>query len=252
MARRLSAWQPPAAGDGAAGATVPAALVTRAVAQARVMVTSCEESLQRLTRLADDLVDDTRIRDGQLTLRRAPCDLCALVRSAVAAHRALEPDRVILLGVRCSPSGASGSAPLLVDADADRIAQVLTNYLSNALKYSRADRPVAVVVETLLQTQGQVEKEGHPRVVRVARVVVRDAGPGLSEAEQVRVWERYPCIESVRVQSGSGVSLGLGLHISKSIVERHGGEVGVESALGQGSTFWFTLPLLAPFAAASS
>jgi signal transduction histidine kinase len=90
---------------------------------------------------------------------------------------------------------------------------------------------------------GAAEEKG---VARVARVAVRDAGPGLSEAERAQVWDRYPHIEAVRVQSGSGMSLGLGLSISKAIIERQGGEVGVESAPGQGSTFWFTLPLTSP------
>jgi signal transduction histidine kinase len=115
---------------------------------------------------------------------------------------------------------------------------VITNYLSNALKYSKADQPVTVMVDEGEDSQ--------------ARVAVRDAGPGPPQAEQARVWERYPRIETVAVQSGSGVSLGLGLSISKAIIERHGGEVGVESTPGAGSTFWFTLPLLAPSAAASS
>jgi signal transduction histidine kinase len=77
-------------------------------------------------------------------------------------------------------------------------------------------------------------------------------GPGLPQAEQARVWERYPRIETVAVQSGSRVSLGQGLSISKAIIERHGGEARVESAPGKGSTFWFTLPLLAPSATTSS
>jgi signal transduction histidine kinase len=243
-ARRLGAWQPPAEADGTtASATVPMALVTRAVTQALSIVASCQESLHRLTRLAYDLVDDTHIRDGQLALHRAHCDLCALVRSAVEAERTLEPERVILLRTGCT-SSADADTPLVVDADADRVAQVVINYLSNALKYSRADRPVEVVIEALLlQAQGQEEKGGHIRGARVARVAICDMGPGLSEADRVRVWERYPHIEEVSVQTGSGVSLGLGLHISKTIIERHGGQVGVESVLGQGSTFWFTLPL---------
>jgi signal transduction histidine kinase len=249
LACRFNAWWspvvPPAADDAAVHAipAVSAAPSAHEVAQGRAMFASCEQSLQRLTGLADDLVDDARIRDGQLMLRRAPCDLCALVVSVVEAQRVLEPERVIQ--VRTPPDDAA----LLVDADADRIAQVITNYLSNALKYSHADRPVEVAVGPEEAEDGKREEkegQGEGGRVRVARVAVRDAGPGLSEAEQTRVWERFPRIESVTVQSGSGVSLGLGLSISKAIVERHGGAVGVESAPGQGSTFWFTVPLTTP------
>src|SRR5262249_30753370 len=147
-------------------------------------------------------------------------------------------DRVIHA---CTPAD---DAVLLVDADADRIAQVITNYLSNALKYSRAGQPVEVVVEAEEGAEDGEREEGGR--ARVARVAVRDAGAGLSEREQTQVWGRFAHIETVSVQSGSGVSLGLGLAISKTIVERHGGAVGVESAPGQGSTFWFTVPLTTP------
>jgi signal transduction histidine kinase len=232
LATRFNAWWP--LPDGAAVPSARAAPSVREVERTHAMFASSEKSLQRLTRLVDDLLDDTRIRDGQLALRRTPCDLCALVRSAVEAQRALEPGRVVLLRGRCSASGDGD--PLVVDADADRIAQVVANFLSNALKYSSADRSVEVLVEA----------QGGSRDGGQARVAVRDGGPGLTEAERARVWERYPNIERVTVQSGSGVSLGLGLSISKSIVERHGGEVGVVSTPGQGSTFWFTLPLPPP------
>jgi signal transduction histidine kinase len=231
LIRRFNTWWPRALGGAAQAIFAPPSVGE--VERGRALLASCEEGLQQLSRLADDLTDDTCIRDGQLTLRRTPCDLRALVRTAVDAQRATEPDRVIYL----LPSGAPSAAPLLVNADADRIAQVMTNYLSNALKYSRADQPVTVRVE-----DGESDQ---------ARVAVRDAGPGLPQAEQARIWERYPRIETVAVQSGSGVSLGLGLSISKAIIERHGGEVGVESTPGAGSTFWFTLPLLAPPATTS-
>jgi signal transduction histidine kinase len=244
-ARRLGAWKAPDTADGAtASATVPLVLDTHGVTQARSIVVSCRQSLQRLTRLADDLVDDNNIRDGQLALHRAPCDLYTLVRSTVEAQHTLEPERVILLRTGCT-SSADADTPLVVDADADRIKQVVFNYLSNALKYSRADRPVEVVIEALLlRAQGQGEKGDDTRAAHVARMAVCDMGPGLSEADKARVWERYPHIGAVTVQSGSEVSLGLGLHISKTIIERHGGEVGVESVPGQGSTFWFILPLI--------
>jgi signal transduction histidine kinase len=115
-----------------------------------------------------------------------------------------------------------------VCADAGRIEQVVTNYLTNALKYSQEDRPVAVG----LQVGGDA-----------ARLWVRDQGVGVPVADQASIWERFHRAAGVTVQSGSDVGIGLGLHISKTIVEQHGGAVGVESTPSQGSTFWFTLPL---------
>jgi signal transduction histidine kinase len=227
LTHRLNAWQPEEAAE---KAEVPAGLA-RNVAQARTVLAYSEESVQRLTQLADDLTDDARIRDGRLSLRRTPCDLGAIVRAAVEGQRALEPNRVI----RLEPPGslAARPVPVLVLADAERIRQVVSNYLTNALKYARAERPVMVRLAVDAGVEGEL-----------ARVAVRDEGLGLPPADQVRVWERFPRIEGVTVQSGSGVSLGLGLYISKAIVEAHGGRVGVESAVGCGSTFWFTLPLV--------
>ena len=212
LARRFDGWRP--GNDGAEQ-------LARSVALARTAIAVGEGSLNRITRLVEDLVDDARLRDGTLALHLEPCDLNAIVCQAVEEQRVLAADRTI--GLRLS-----GTQPAPVVADATRIRQVIANYLTNALKYSKADRPIEV----------RLEVEG-----TVARVSARDEGVGVSLAEQTHVWERFHPIEGNAVQTGSGVSLGIGLHISKVIIERHHGQVGIESVPEQGSTFWFTLPL---------
>jgi signal transduction histidine kinase len=192
-------------------------------------LTRMKQHLGRLTRLVNDLVDVTHLQAGELELRVGAVDLAVMVRSVVEEQRQATEPREIYLRLP-----ADQAVPLL--ADAQRIEQVLTNYLSNALKYSPATEPVEVGLEV----------EGLQ-----ARVWVRDAGPGIPVEEQAHIWERFHRVPGITVQSGSGVGLGLGLSICREIVERHHGQVGVQSEPGQGATFWFTLPL-APQAADSA
>lgn len=183
-----------------------------------------ERQMQRQERLVRDLLDLSRIQEGQLELHMAPCDLVDLSRDAVEEQRLMFPGRTITLSL------PDGGEHIPVYADADRIGQVLTNYLTNALKYSPEEEPVAVSLAT---------QHG------LARVCVRDHGPGLPAAELAHVWERFHRAPGVEVLSGSGVGLGLGLYISRKMIERQGGQVGAESAPGHGSTFSFALPLRA-------
>jgi signal transduction histidine kinase len=176
----------------------------------------------RLNRLVNDLVDNARIQGGQLEFYFQQEDLAAVVRPAVEEQRQLFPERVILFS-------QPDEAPLPVWCDAARVGQVVTNFLTNALKYSPEDG----LVEVGVQAEGQQ-----------ARVWVRDQGPGIPKSAQAQLWERFHRVPGIEVQCGSGVGLGLGLYISKMIIKHHDGQVGVESTLGQGSTFWFTLPLL--------
>jgi PAS domain S-box-containing protein len=176
--------------------------------------------IRRLNRLIGDLLDIARIEAERLELTPAPCDLAVIVRDAVQEQRVAWPGRTIGLEL------PNGRVPVV--ADAGRIGQVVGNYLTNALKYSAQDRPVQV---SLRLEQGQ------------ARVLVRDEGPGLPPEQHARIWERFHRAPGISVQSGSGVGLGLGLYICRIIIQRQHGQVGVESAPGNGSTFWFTLPL---------
>jgi signal transduction histidine kinase len=112
--------------------------------------------------------------------------------------------------------------------DEDRIKQVIINYLTNALKYTEDDREIIVGMEV---------------TETVVRVYVHDQGPGLTVEQQQEVWERFYQTDPSTKKGG----LGLGLYIAKILITQHHGQVGVESQPGEGSTFWFTLPLhLAP------
>jgi PAS domain S-box-containing protein len=172
------------------------------------------------TRLVEELLEVSRLEMHKFELSLQRENLVTIVQEAVANQRraartcqielVLLPDEVV---------------PVI--ADAARIEQVLTNYLTNALKYAPADQ----VVSVRLEVAGPI-----------ARVSVRDQGPGLTPEQQQRVWERFYQAAVPGCQGADG-GLGLGLAIAKVIIEQHQGQVGVESAPGRGSTFWFTVPL---------
>ena len=178
-----------------------------------------ERQLKRQNRLVHDLLDVSRMEQGHIELHIEKNDLVSIVQEAVEEQRLITPDRTLLVHLP--------STEVYVEVDSDRVHQVISNYLSNALKYSEHDRPVEVRVEV---------RDG------AACVSVHDQGPGLSPDEQQRIWERFYRVPGIEVQSGSGVGLGLGLHISRFIIEHQGGTVGIESEPGKGSTFWFSLP----------
>jgi signal transduction histidine kinase len=203
--------------------------LARLVGMVQAVLERSTVSLHRIGRLIDDLLDVVRIGEGRLDLRTEPCDLAGIVQEAVEDQRLLADARPIHLEL-------PATIPVLVQGDVERLGQVLTNYLTNALKYSAEDRPIAVCLQVA---------DG------VARLTVRDAGIGLPAEEQAHVWERFYRASGVSVQSGSGVGLGLGLYLCQTIIEQHHGQVGVESVVGEGSTFWFRLPL-APAADAAA
>ncbi len=172
-------------------------------------------------RLIRDLLDISYIQAGQLDLQQEQSDLTAIVTEAIEGLQSALPACKIHM-----VTSAEESIPVL--ADAERINQVINNYVTNALKYSPEDRPVEV----------RLEKRGN-----MVCFSVRDQGPGLSPSEQVHIWERFYRVERIKRQRGFSLGMGLGLYICKAIIQQHGGEVGVESTEEKGSTFWFTLPI---------
>jgi signal transduction histidine kinase/PAS domain-containing protein len=195
-----------------------------------------ERAVDRLTRLVNDLVDISRIHAGKLSLELERLDLAALVQDIVEEQRLIHPERRIEIEL-------PADVPVPVLGDVDRIGQVILNYLTNALKYSSQTRPVVVQVT-------REDAATHATERPSARVAVVDRGPGIPPDELEQVWELFHRVPGIEVVSGSGVGLGLGLHISREIVERHGGQVGVASKVSKGSTFWFTLPLAGELPAA--
>lgn len=185
------------------------------------MLTRAEHQIDVESHMVGDMLDVSRIQNNRLDIRPHPFNLVDVVTTVITKERAAEPTRTIHLTL---PSQET----LVVDADAERIDQALSNYLSNAFKYASPELPISVSVET------------HEQLVRVA---VRDEGPGLTQEEQQCVWERFYQSPNRTVLNGQSTGLGLGLYISKILIERQYGTVGVESEEGNGSTFWFTLPL---------
>lgn len=176
---------------------------------------TASRQLDRLERLVDELLDVTRIHAGRLALDRRSTDLCALVRE-ITQHLERDADRAETRIDVTAPDSLVGSW------DAFRLGQVFTNLVSNAIKYAPG-KPIEVTLE-----------EAGDR----ARLRVRDRGMGIAADDQARIFERFERAVSSRNYGG----VGLGLWISRQIVEAHGGTIRVESKPGQGSEFVVELP----------
>lgn len=173
---------------------------------------------QHLERLVADLLDASRLETGHLELRRRPAELVAVVRACVEQARAQPDPPAIRL--------EAPDVPVRGDWDPDRLSQVFTNLLGNAVKYGAGGEIVVRVAA------GDAE----------VRVSVADRGPGIPPEALPRLFDRFYRAEGAGRREG----LGLGLYITRGIVEAHGGRITADSRLGEGSTFAVELPLRPP------
>lgn len=189
--------------------------------QAKSMVQMAHRNSQRLTHLINDLLDMEKIAAGKMSFNLQSQELMPLLEQALEANRNyVEQYRVsYVLGAR-----ADG---VEVKVDSQRLIQVLSNFLSNAAKFS----PAGGVVEVAVQRMGW----------RV-RVEVRDHGPGIPEDFRARIFDKFSQADSSDTRSRGGT--GLGLAISKQLVESMGGQIGFDSVAGQGATFFLELPIM--------
>jgi signal transduction histidine kinase len=175
------------------------------------------DQIDRMSRLILELLDVSRIETGRLEIRREPIQWAAFVRDLVHRHHTAVSDRRFHLNVPDHTPTING--------DRDRLEQVLGNLLENAVKYSPDGSEVFV----------SVEDRGEHVVTAVC-----DRGIGIPTDELNQVFERFH--RGRQVSSTNYGGLGLGLYITKQIIERHGGSIWVESKEGSGTTFYFTLP----------
>ncbi|WP_339173761.1 ATP-binding protein [Anoxybacillus sp. FSL W8-1294] len=177
-----------------------------------------DESL-RMGRLVNDLLDLARMEAGHLTLHKERVPLRSYTERIIHKFQALAKEKGVRLLVDINEE-------FVVLLDPDRIEQVLTNLIDNALRHTDDGGEVRVIVD------------GDEEAVRIS---VRDSGSGIAEEDLPFVFERFYKADKARTRSRSGT--GLGLAIAKNIVEAHKGTIAVHSKLGEGTTFTFTLPL---------
>ncbi len=193
------------------------------------MLDSIHAAAKHMGEIVRGILSNEGLEQGGVVFRPAPLDLAALVREVVRFNAPYAARKRIALE-------AAVPETLPVVADAGLLREACDNYVSNAIKYSPADTGVRVALRPP-EAGGEVEFS------------VQDAGPGLSEADQAKLFQKFRKLTAR--PTGGESSTGLGLSIVKTIAERHGGTVGCESTLGQGARFWLRVPVRPPAGAAA-
>jgi signal transduction histidine kinase len=193
--------------------------------QSRQSLEAAEQGVRRQERMVQDVIDGLSLQADQLDLVLSPCDLLVLLKQAVAKQQQVAPDHAIELDILT----AEPTIPVL--ADAGRIIQVLTIYLANACEASPMEHSVTI----------QVKEED-----ALVRISVHDEGPGIFLEKQDHLWDRFSWRKGSTVRQEWDMRFGFSFSLCQALIDRHHGKVGLQSAPGQGTTFWLTLPTARP------
>lgn len=183
-----------------------------------------KRQIQRLSRLINDLLDLSKMEAQKLRLDRKPFQLEEWLRQTVAGFEVWANNKKIKLETRCP------SEPLEIEADQDRLTQVVTNLIGNSMKFTPAGGKITIEAKKI--------QDREPVYLNVS---VRDTGLGIPKQEQPKIFDKFVQLSSSMTSTSGGA--GLGLTISKEIVELHGGRIWVESEEGKGSCFIFEIPV---------
>ena len=182
------------------------------------LLTDTLNNVDRLGRLVTDLLDVSKIEAGKIYLRRSTVDVCAVVKKIQSDYIQQAQEK----GVELQTELPEGAVKMFVDAD--KVTQIFTNLVSNAVRFTKDGGKITIRVE---------EKED------VVECSVSDTGIGIAEKNITKLFSKF---EQFGRAEGKGYKgTGLGLTIAKGLVEKHGGKIWVQSELGKGTTFWFTL-----------
>jgi signal transduction histidine kinase len=177
-----------------------------------------------LLRILNDILEFSKIESGQIELKPLPMEPCAIAQEACQLLQATAENKGLSLLLQCEPG-----VPEVMLGDGDRLRQVVTNLISNGLKFTDQGQ---VVVRLL-----SVETAAGTRL----RIEVIDSGIGIPESAQAKLFQPFSQADSSITRRFGG--MGMGLAICKKLVEVMGGELGVSSVPGQGSTFWLEMPV---------
>jgi PAS domain S-box-containing protein len=190
------------------------------------LLKNIKESSQRMERLVNDLIELTNLQSGRTQMYQRRVEVKELVRRSVEANQERFASKQQTLEVKLPDN------PLYIETDVGRITQVLGHLLSNAGKFSNTGKKIGLTVETVTTNQN------HPVVV----FKVEDEGIGIAPEEQDLIFEKF--YQSQIIENSTEIGNGLGLPLAKALVELNGGSLWFESKLGQGSSFYFSLPAL--------